>query len=413
MKLAAYSIGMGDRFGLQTKAQLAVVQKALENGVEISPVWNKSFREHAIIGSNPDQMRQTIDRVLHASEWNKPYFLDADHISMTNVELFIDSCNFFTIDVANSIGAGICQEKITNYTADCEKFIGKLPISDLKMDFGVTKSMIGKIAAKYLPAIEAAAEIYKFIKQKKADEVVIEISMDETDKAQTPVELFFILMMIAQKGIPCNTVAPKFSGDFFKGIEYRGDVEKFEAEFRQNLLVIEYAVREFELPADLKLSVHSGSDKFALYPLMNKLLKEYKAGVHLKTAGTNWLEEITGLAEAGARGFEIVKEIYSKGWEQKEELCKPYANVIDIDFTALPTPEKVNSWCREDFAAALRHDQSNKKYNLNLRQLLHISYKAAAKMGDNYLNTVRENEKIIAENVYSNLWNKHVIPLFF
>jgi len=412
MKLAKYSIGMGDRFGHQAKAQLAVVEKAMEQGVEVSPVWNKSHREHTIIGSTSQMTKEAVDHAIKSSEWNKPYFLDADHIGLKNVELFIDSCNFFTLDVADSINGTVSESDVVNYIEHCQKFIGELQIPGIQNPISISREMIEQIAKKYLPAIDEAKKIYSFIKERRKDPVVIEVSMDETDSPQTPVELFFILEMISGKGIQVDTIAPKFSGEFFKGVEYVGNVEQFAKEFEEDLAIIKYAIKEFSLPENLKLSVHSGSDKFAIYPVINKAIKKFDSGVHLKTAGTSWLEELIGLAESGGEGLEIAKEVYRKGYEQKEALCEPYATVIDIDFDALPSPDAVNKWSSKDYTDALRHDQTNSKYDLNVRQLLHVSYKIAAKMGDKYLNALKKNEKIIAKNVTDNLFKKHVIPLF-
>jgi hypothetical protein len=96
-------------------------------------------------------------------------------------------------------------------------------------------------------------------------------------------------------------------------------------------MVIDMAVKEFGLPAGLKMSVHSGSDKFAIYPHIGSIIKKHNKGLHLKTAGTTWLEEVIGLAESGGEALTFVKEVYSKALEKTEELCAPYADVIDID----------------------------------------------------------------------------------
>src|SRR5258708_17941638 len=123
--------------------------------------------------------------------------------------------------------------------------------------------------------------------------------MDETDFTQTPLQLLISLAAIADEGIPLQTIAPKFSGRFNKGVDYAGDVSQFAREMELDLAAIVHAVREYGLPSNLKLSIHSGSDKFSIYPAIHSTLKQFNAGVHLKTSGTTWLEEITTLAEAG------------------------------------------------------------------------------------------------------------------
>src|SRR6201986_4471924 len=162
--------------------------------------------------------------------------------------------------------------------------------------------------------------------------------MDDTDREQSPVELLIILAAIADEGIPVQTIAPKFSGRFNKGVDYVGNVKQFESEMALDVAAIAYAVRQYGLPSDLKLSVHSGSDKFSIYPAIHATMKRTGAGVHLKTAGTTWLAELIGLAEAGGDGLAAAKEIYAEAFEHGDELCGPYAAVIDIDASKLPAP---------------------------------------------------------------------------
>jgi len=147
--------------------------------------------------------------------------------------------------------------------------------------------------------------------------------MDETDSAQSPVELLIILAAIADEGIPVQTIAPRFSGRFNKGVDYIGDVTQLSASLRLTSRPIAYAVEHFGLPENLKLSVHSGSDKFSIYPAIHATMKKFNAGVHLKTAGTTWLEELIGLAEAGGEGLALAKEIYAEAYAHREELCAP------------------------------------------------------------------------------------------
>src|SRR6185437_16488264 len=133
---------------------------------------------------------------------------------------------------------------------------------------------------------------------------ITEVSMDETDRPQTPHELLIILAALADEKIPLKTIAPKFTGRFNKGVDYVGNLQQFEKEFEEDILVIKEAIKEFGLPENLKLSVHSGSDKFSLYKPIRELIKKHNTGIHLKTAGTTWLEEMIGLAEAGNEALE-------------------------------------------------------------------------------------------------------------
>jgi hypothetical protein len=279
--------------------------------------------------------------------------------------------------------------------------------------FQTGRDLLARIASKYLAAIQEAGRIYRHIAEVKgAGSFVPEISMDETDAPQTPVELLIILAAIADEKVPIQTIAPKFTGRFNKGVDYVGDVSQFAREFADDLAVIAFAVKQYGLPENLKLSVHSGSDKFSLYQPIREALRKFDAGVHLKTAGTTWLEELIGLAEGGGEGLALAKEIYAEAYRHREELCAPYATVIDIDPAKLPGPQEVSAWSSHQFVSALQHDPSASAYNRSFRQLLHVGFKVAAKLGNRYLRLLEQMENIIAKNVTANLFDRHIQPLF-
>jgi hypothetical protein len=413
LKLPRFSVGVGDRFAHQAKAQLAACVLAAEAGVEVVPVWNKSNREHMIIGSEPSQTRVAADAAVKELGWTKPYFLDADHINLKTVGRFLDPCDFFTLDVADLIGQPADAADVAAFVARHPELVGTVAIPHIAEPFKTDVAFVTRVANKFLAAVQDAGRIYRFLVENKgAGHFVPEVSMDETDSPQTPVELLIILAAIADEKIPIQTIAPKFTGRFNKGVDYVGDVAQFTKEFNEDLAAIAFAVKTYGLPENLKLSVHSGSDKFSIYKAIHDAVKKFDAGVHLKTAGTTWLEELIGLAEAGGSGLEIAKEVYSEAYAHSAELCAPYATVIDIDPTKLPKPEEVNKWTSEQFTSALRHDQSNKAYNQSFRQLLHVGFKVAAKMGDRYLSALEANEEVVARNVTTNLFERHIKPVF-
>jgi hypothetical protein len=413
MILEKYSFGIGDRFARQGTSLLQAIINAKNKGIEITPVWNKSHREHLATGTSPSSVRAEADDAVAASNYKGPYRVDADHINLKNVGLFLDSCDFFTIDVADFIGAPVSQNDIDAFIKKYRNYTGVVTIPGIAKPFNISAEQIAQTYRKYLPAVKQAAKIYSRIeKAKGAENFITEISLDETDQPQTPIELFFILAAVADKKIPAQTIAPKFSGRFNKGVDYVGDVKKFAEEFQQDLAIIAFAVEQFDLPSNLKLSLHSGSDKFSIYPAINKALKKFSASLHVKTAGTTWLEELTGLALAHPDSLKLVKKIYAEAVARFDELCAPYAAVISIDKKAVPSPYAVNDWTGEEFAGALRHDQSCGKYNPNLRQLLHVAYKIAAEMGTDYLNVLEKHEKIISKNVTENIYERHIKPIF-
>ena len=413
MIIRKFTIGIGDRFAHQGKAQLQAVLNAQESGIDIYPVWNKSFREHSIVKSQPQDLRIEADSAVAALKWESDFYVDADHIGLSTVDDFINGSNFYTLDVAEFVGQAPTTADIDLFIKANQKYIGLLQIPGIHAPFEVSESVLRDFAGKFLVAIKGAKLIYNYIAEKKGrDNFITEVSVDETDLPQTPIDLFLILSMIAAEGIPAQTIAPKFTGRFNKGVDYVGDLKQFEKEFDQDLCVIDFAIKEFGLPNTLKLSVHSGSDKFSIYPIMNKLIAKHDVGLHVKTAGTTWLEEVIGLAEAGGEALSIAKEVYVGAYNRFDELTAPYASVIDIDKSSLPTPQEVSTWKSHKYVHTLRHDQSNFDYNQNFRQLIHVGFKIAAEMGDVYTEALKANESIIAKNVTENIWKRHILPIF-
>ena len=413
MKIEKYTIGTGDRFAHQGVAQLRAVQAASTNGIKVHPVWNKSNREHTIIGSRPDHLRAEADAAVAALGWKDAYYVDADHIGLKTVDGFLNASDFYTLDVADFTGKPADEAGIDAFVARMSGYTGELSIPGIGTPFAISEETVRAAARKFLLAAQEAGRIYRYIEGKKgAGNFITEVSVDETDTPQTPVELFFILAMLAGEGIPAQTIAPKFTGRFNKGVDYVGDLGQFEKEFHEDLHVIAFAVEEFGLPDTLKLSVHSGSDKFSIYPIIRRLIKKHDAGLHLKTAGTTWLEEVIGLAEAGGEGLAIAKEVYREACAHFDELTAPYSTVIDIDKAKLPDPDVVQGWDSKTYVDTLRHVQSNPAYNLHFRQLIHVGFKVAAKMGTRYTDALKANEAIIARNVTENLLDRHLLPIF-
>ena len=387
--------------------------RANETGLEINPVWNKSNREHTYVHSEPIDTRREADEAVKALGYNGQYFVDADHINLSTVDRFVEVSDFFTLDVASFIGKPSAQEDIDKFIASCEKYMGELQIPGMEKPLSITKELLEDIANKFLSATQQASEIYAYLVDKKGvGNFITEVSMDEVEKPQTPVEMLFILKMLADKGVPAQTIAPKFTGRFNKGVDYVGNLEQFAKEFEEDVLVIDFAVKEFGLPAELKLSVHSGSDKFSIYPIMAEVINRHDKGLHLKTAGTTWLEEVIGLAKADGEGLVLAKKIYANSLNRKDELCAPYADVIDIDGSKLPTIEEVNSWNSEKYQNTLRHIPGHPDYNANFRQLIHVAYAVASELGKEYTDLLEKYEDIVGGCVEENIYERHLKRLF-
>ena len=357
MKLSKYSVGTGDRFAHQAKAQLRACIRALESGVEVIPVWNKSNREHTIIGSEPLQCGSAADAAVKALGWKHPYFCDADHITSQTVGRFLECVRLLhhrccrlhwpparrTTSMHSSSGILTCWNA-SNSTAQASPSRSRTEI--LRQ---TAPEIFDRRAKK-------AGEVYRIIEEPKEKATSSRKSrwMRPT-RAQSPVELLIILAAIADEGIPVQTIAPKFSGRFNKGVDYVGDVAQFEREFALDVAAIAYAVRAIRSAGESQAQRALRQRQVLHLPAIHATMKQFDAGVHLKTAGTTWLEELIGLAEAGGEGLELAKEIYAEAFAHRDELCAPYAAVIDIDTCKVALPGEVEGWSSEQYTSALRH----------------------------------------------------------
>lgn len=411
MNLPPLTLGIGDRFGHQGQAQLRALQYARAEGIEVSPVWNKSNREHALIGTEPPSLRAEAEEAVTALGWMYPYFVDADHINLKTVDRFLEASDFFTIDVADSIGK-------TPEPSAVDRLVAKHACKPL--DYPGLSSPILRgpdevraAAAKFLCAMQEAGEVYRHIASlKPAGSFAVEVSTDEASAPQTPAELYLILAMLADEGVPVATIAPKFTGHFNKGVDYEGNVGDFTREFEDDLIVLKHAGPALGLPEGLKLSIHSGSDKFLIYPVINRLVKKHGAGLHLKTAGTTWLEEIAAVAASGEEGRRLAAGIYADALARYEEVTAPYATVLHIDRAKLPPAAEVSSWDGARLARAIIHDQSCPDYDPNVRQLYHVAFKLAAEAGTKFTDLLKLHDEAVGTAVTGNLWERHLKPLF-
>jgi hypothetical protein len=411
MKLPPFTLGIGDRFGHQGKAQLRALQKAVEQGVQVSPVWNKSNREHNLIGTEPSSLRAEADEAVASLGWKAPYFVDADHINLKTVDRFLEASDFFTIDVAESIGKQPDPAAVARLV---KKHAGD-PISYPGLSAPILRGseQIAAAAAKFLAAMQEAGEVYRHIAARKpAGSFAVEVSTDEASSPQTPAELYLILAMLADEEVPLATIAPKFTGQFNKGVDYEGNLADFTREFEDDLIVLKHAGPALGLPEGLKLSVHSGSDKFSIYPVINRLVRKHSAGLHLKTAGTTWLEEIAAIAGSGEAGRALAAGIYADALARYDEVTAPYATVLHIDKEHLPPAAEVASWDGPRLSRAIIHEQSSPDFNPHVRQLFHVAFKLAAEAGPKFTDLLKLHEEAVGLAVTANLWERHLKLLF-
>src|SRR5581483_5386192 len=178
--------------------------------------------------------------------WTRPYHVDADHIRLETVDGFLASSDFYTIDVADAIGRPAAPGAVRAFADRHPELVGRLEVPGIEQPFQTTRADVERIAGKYLSAVREAGRIYRHIAAAKGEgRFITEVSMDETDSPQTPPELLVILAAVADEGIPIQTIAPKFTGRFNKGVDYVGDLAQFEKEFNEDLAVIAHAVSSY------------------------------------------------------------------------------------------------------------------------------------------------------------------------
>jgi hypothetical protein len=163
------------------------VEYKLALGVPIAPVWNKSNREHTIVGTRPESLRAEADAAVAALGWGGEYFVDADHINLHTVDGFLECSDFFTLDVADYVGQPTGEDARQEFLAKHEALAGVHQLPGLGAGVTITRSDLERTAAKFLGAMQEAGRIYRHIAANKRNgEFAIEVSVDETDSPQTP-----------------------------------------------------------------------------------------------------------------------------------------------------------------------------------------------------------------------------------
>ena len=163
MILGKHSFGIGDRFGHQGRAQLAALIEAKAQGLDITPVWNKSNREHGIIGTAPADVRREADEATTACAWQGPYFVDADHIGLANVDAFLEASDFFTLDVADFIGRPASRAEVNAFVTKHGGLCRAHRIEGIDEPIVLDEAGLREITSKYLVAVRQAGRIYRHI----------------------------------------------------------------------------------------------------------------------------------------------------------------------------------------------------------------------------------------------------------
>ena len=299
------SFGFGDRLGLATPGHIAAVR-----GTKFAPVFaQQSVRENTRTGRSPQHVMDDAKRAIDIAMWDAPWGADADHLKTAeDLPSFVEAgYTFFTVDpgelvdnTADSDPINALKQKVADFNWD--------DLSALYMDQDEENAWgrfdpvsLMRATVKYERAIQHAAMMFNRLSQ-MLDVFDFEVSVDETDSPTTPLEHFFIASELDRLGVRFTSLAPRFIGRFEKGVDYIGDLNALDVELAKHAAVTSHF-------GTYKLSLHSGSDKLSVYPL---LVKHWGERIHVKTAGTSYLEALRVLAQYEP---DLFLKIYSLGRE--------------------------------------------------------------------------------------------------
>ena len=337
------SFGFGDRLGLATPGHIAAVR-----GTKFAPVFaQQSVRENERTRRTPQQVMDDAKRAVEAAGWAMPWGADADHLkTMEDLAPFVEAgYTFFTVDpggfvdnMADTDSVDVLSGKISGAEWD-ELSALYLHGTDEQVWGRFEPESLRRAIVKYGRAIQHTAAMFTRLSQMK-DDFDFEISVDETDLPTTPLEHFFIANELTRLEVRFTSLAPRFSGRFEKGVDYIGDIDTLEAELAKHAAVTAHF-------ATYKLSLHSGSDKFSVYPLITKYWGDY---IHVKTAGTSYLEALRVLAKYTP---DLFLRIYSLGCERYEIDRRTYH--VSAQLERLPSTDDLPSLLNDFHAREMLH----------------------------------------------------------
>jgi hypothetical protein len=349
------SFGFGDRIGLATPGHITAVK-----GTKFAPVFaQQSVRENARTGRTLQQVLDDAKRAVDAARWDAPWGADADHLkSVDELGPFVQAgYSFFTVDpgehvdnAADTDSLEVLKQKVAVFNWD-ELSALYLPGQDEQVwpptgmigQFDSESLMRGTV--KYGRAIQHVVTMFRRLSELK-DEFDFEMSVDETDAPTTPLEHFFIASELTRAGVKFTSLAPRFIGRFEKGVDYIGDLNALDGELAKHAAVTAHF-------GTYKLSLHSGSDKLSVYPL---LAKHWGERIHVKTAGTSYLEALRVMAKYEP---DLFLKIYALGRERYETDRKTYH--VSAELSKLPETDNLPELL-DDFHA---------------REVLHVSFGSA------------------------------------
>ena len=353
------TIGCGDRLGLATAGQIRAAKK-----YALSPVLaQQSMRELSMTGRT---FRGVVDDAVFqvfAADFQSGYGADGDHLKkIVDIDVALDAgMPMITLDlseVMNAAAGDWSEEEISRAFAALPETdqtrTGKLYF-DKSFDVGagvqvkLNAATARRCAVMYNKALDFAVEVYKHLQERRGDEFDLEISIDETTSPTLPSHHLYIASELNRRGVVVSSLAPRFIGEFQKAVDYIGDLAEFDRQFKVH-------ARISKAFGGYKISVHSGSDKFAVYPTVGRETEGY---LHLKTAGTSWLVAVLVIAQNDPA---LYREMHRFAEAHFEEMLKLYH--ITADLSRIP---KLDTLSDAELPALVESHP-------DARQLMHITY---------------------------------------
>jgi hypothetical protein len=397
------SAGFGDRLGLATPGHVRAIRQVDETARSVAPIFaQQSVRENARTGRSPQQVVDDATWGLLQEGWREPWGADADHLKTpAAVESFVAAgYTFFTIDPSDYVDDGAH----TASAAELESKVMALSWQDLEdtqqdlesrySGAPFDREALWRAAAKYGRAVGHTVEMYRHLASRMENRAFeLEMSVDETDSPTSLAEHFYIASEIRRLEVPFVSLAPRFVGSFEKGVDYIGDLDTFATEFARHAAL----AREL---GPYKLSLHSGSDKFSIYGIAARLTKTGSSDLpgallHLKTAGTSYLEALRTVAQVDSSLF---REILTFARERYENDRATYH--VSAQLSRLPEPLSLSD---AELPGLLEQFDS--------RQVLHVTYGSVLdRFGDRLQMTLRQHEGTYCALLQSH-FAKHLSPI--
>lgn len=409
LSLEKYSVEIDNYFNQQLSSQLAAFKSLSNNDLNVSLVLKRTLANHSLLSSSSSEFQTQVNKATKTFKFEKNVIISSDNITNDTYNFFVNSCNLFTFSVSDFLLKTASESKVQSFTTFVDSILVNFKSENI--DSAYTSKEVQAFIAKYLGAVEEIAKLYRnLLKDNKNDDFIIEVSLENIDKPLSVVETFFLLSAIAMEDIKLQIFTPKFSGDFLRSTDFNGNKSVFEKELDQNLLLITQMQNKYAIFNNLKLGISSICDKPSLYSTINKALKQYDCGIHLKTTAFSWLNNCYALALANEDSLDFVKSVYAIAYSQIDKLTKAYIKDLKINKEKLPTSADMFMWNAEGMTAVLSLNTDD--YNESVRQLMSVAYSTALEYGDVFSELMTDNATMLEKYQSELLFNNLLKPIF-